>query len=199
VIDRGAEEDDVVLQQPRVEVERPLTTVRLLDDGGHQVVVGRLHGHSASSGEPSSESSELSSDELSSESSDGSASSALRKALSTALPSSSTSSTRSMSQSRARWLRISERSAETWPDLSNSLRTRATLSPERAAMSSNCSSSSSSVTSMSWAATIARRARLALTARVAPWRTSSRKAWGPPSTEARYWSGERPWACSRWK
>ena len=49
VVDRRAQEDDVVLEQPRVEVEGPLAPVGLLDDRGDQVVVGGLDGHSSSS------------------------------------------------------------------------------------------------------------------------------------------------------
>ena len=40
VVDRGAQEDDALLQQPRVDVERALAAARLLDDHRHQVVVG---------------------------------------------------------------------------------------------------------------------------------------------------------------
>src|SRR5690242_20851885 len=39
----GAEEDDPLLEQPGVDVERPLATVGLLDDGRHEIVADRLN------------------------------------------------------------------------------------------------------------------------------------------------------------
>ena len=42
VVDRRAQEDDALLQEPRVDVERPLAAVRLLDDRGDEVVADRL-------------------------------------------------------------------------------------------------------------------------------------------------------------
>ena len=48
VVDRRAEEDDALLEQPGVDVERALAAVRLLDDRGDEVVPDRL-AHSADS------------------------------------------------------------------------------------------------------------------------------------------------------
>src|SRR6266511_2895770 len=55
VVDRRAEEDDPLVQQPRVDVERALAAVGLLDDDRDQIVRGGLHrryslGSEASSG-----------------------------------------------------------------------------------------------------------------------------------------------------
>src|SRR5512133_2732805 len=43
VVDRGAEEDDPLVQQPRVDVEGPLAAVGLLDDDRDQIVGRWLH------------------------------------------------------------------------------------------------------------------------------------------------------------
>ena len=49
VVDRRLQEDDVVLQQPAVEVVGPLAAARLLDDVGNQVVHGiEVHGRASS-------------------------------------------------------------------------------------------------------------------------------------------------------
>ena len=42
VVDRRPQEHDAVLQEPRVDVERPLAAVRLLDDDGNHVVLHAL-------------------------------------------------------------------------------------------------------------------------------------------------------------
>src|SRR5205823_12679375 len=43
VVDRRAEEDDALLQQPGVDVERTLSAARLLDDDGNEVVLHVAH------------------------------------------------------------------------------------------------------------------------------------------------------------
>ena len=53
VVDRRAEEDDALLEETRVDVERPLTAVRLLDDGGDEVVADGLAHDSGSSSDSS--------------------------------------------------------------------------------------------------------------------------------------------------
>jgi hypothetical protein len=45
VVDGGAEEDDAVLEQPRVDVEGPLAAVGGFDDGGDDIFDGwDVHG-----------------------------------------------------------------------------------------------------------------------------------------------------------
>ena len=123
VVDRRAQEDDVVLEQPRVEVEGPLAPVGLLDHRGHQVVVGGLDGHSSSV------------------SSDGRRLRRPRRACCRSwprprpsapldrrvLPRSSTTSTCSSSQSRALRFLMSERTNGIWSLRSNCLRTCSAL------------------------------------------------------------------------
>ena len=115
VVDRRAQEDDVLLEQPRVEVVRPLAPVGLLDDRRDEVVATRARslGLPASSGRSSSSCS--SARRVGSSSAPGR--SASRR--------SSTTSTCSTSQSSAlRFLR-SERTAGHCSLRSNSLRTLA--------------------------------------------------------------------------
>src|SRR5688500_13192243 len=40
IVNRRAQEDDAVLQQPRVDIERPLATIRALDNGGDEILDG---------------------------------------------------------------------------------------------------------------------------------------------------------------
>src|SRR5688500_17927171 len=40
IVNRSTQEDDAVLQQPRVDVERPLPSVRALDNGGDEILDG---------------------------------------------------------------------------------------------------------------------------------------------------------------
>src|SRR5205823_6013642 len=48
VVDRRADEDDVLLEEPGVKVVRALTAVGLLHDGGDEVVVDGIHSGSCS-------------------------------------------------------------------------------------------------------------------------------------------------------
>jgi len=43
VVDGRSQEHDAVLQQPRVDVERPLAAVRLLDDDRNEIVLRITH------------------------------------------------------------------------------------------------------------------------------------------------------------
>ena len=62
VVDRRADEDDVLLEEPGVQVVRPLAAVRLLDDRRHEVVVDRVHSASCSAvSSPASSSSSIAS------------------------------------------------------------------------------------------------------------------------------------------
>src|SRR5215207_6265754 len=45
IIDRGAQEDDAILQQPRVDVKGALATICAFDDSGNEILDGRnAHG-----------------------------------------------------------------------------------------------------------------------------------------------------------
>src|SRR5262249_13010153 len=107
VVDRGAEEDDAFLEQSRVDVERALTAVGLLDDGGDQVVADGL-GHSDGSSFASFSS-------LVSAASPSSGELVSGKVRSTGFPSSSTTSAWSTRKRNALPRARSERSASIAP------------------------------------------------------------------------------------
>ena len=112
VVDRRAEEDDALTQQPRVEVVGALAAVGRLDHGRDQIVVRlhrlprTLHLHSLSSLLPRTFAALLEA-------------STLRSSRDIGLPSSSTSSTWSSSHSSALPLRSSERTAPVRPAVSS--------------------------------------------------------------------------------
>src|SRR5581483_1665148 len=102
VVDRCADEDDVLLQQARVQVVGTLAAVRLLDDGGNEVVEDRVHSGSSCASSPAAPVSPAST---------GSESFSSRVSASGSIgwPSSSTISTCSTNQSSALRFLISER------------------------------------------------------------------------------------------
>src|SRR5439155_26517183 len=143
IVDRRAQEHDAFLQQPRVDVERPLPAVGLLDDDGNQVI---LHSSApwsrvGTSEEPSAE-----------------ASSRLRD------PSSDTPSAASTNTSRAFERMISPASDVTCPERSRVRATSLTSRPRAWPRSAMAAWSSSALTWIpSWRAT-ASRTRSALMA-----------------------------------
>src|SRR5437763_3040578 len=164
VVDRRAEEDDVLPEQARVDVPSSLAPVRRLDDLGD--VIGHSPLTSVSSAPASGGSS--------------ASSGGARSARSMACPSSSTTSTCSTSHSRALAFLTSERTAAIWSVRSSCLRSWFGLALIRCARRSISSSTSSSETSTSSASATARRARSALTACSADSRmlsTSSSPVW----------------------
>src|SRR6185437_3049784 len=189
VVDGGAEEDDPFLQQPGVQVVRPLPAVGRLDHGGHQVVGGPepvvLHaGHSSASpsvaspwstrSAPSAVPPALSPPVPSAPSPSAPSSSASpapssapwstdNRSRDTGLPSSSTTSTWSSNQVRAFALRCSERTAAVRPAWASWSRSWSTVTSIRLAIAASSVSSSSSVTSRASASASARSPRSAFT------------------------------------
>src|SRR3954470_13498038 len=113
VVDRCAEEDDPLLQQPREDVVGALTPVRLLDHIGHRVVTSV---HASSAGV--------------------SGVGFMSSARSMILPSSSAISTCSVSHVKAFPFLISERTAGSWSLRSSCLRMAAGFCPAACAMRS---------------------------------------------------------------
>src|SRR5262245_147816 len=192
VVDRRAEEDDALLEQPGVDVEGTLAAVGLLDDRGDEVVADGLDfAHAWGSSVFALD--DWSSDVCSSETG-GSPSGTVK---SRGFPASSTTSAWSTRNRAVFPLAMSERTASRMPLRSRSRRTFLGFSSRRSANRSTSSFSSSSVASMPSCAATARNARSARTARSAVSRTCCTNACSSVPVAARYCWSVTPWPSSR--
>src|SRR3954451_1940554 len=182
VVDRGAEEDDAVLQQPREDVVAVGAARGVLRDVGDVDVLEVAHCAGSSSGTSGTSVSGASWSAGGSAAGPSlSASSGCGRERSTGSPSASTTSAWSIRNASALPRAISERTASMTPRRSRSLRTFAGFSFSCSARRSTSASTSSSVAAICSCAITARSARSARTASVAPTRTlSTNSCWSWP-------------------